>query len=120
MPAEPFPYNRIQLEGNLGQDPEVRYSPSGSVKTEIRVAVYDGKNQAGESQTLWVTVRAWKDTADYIAENFRKGNRIRIVEGSLKEDQWKDKQGQNRRTQYVLAWKVEKVERPSSQEDYEF
>jgi single-strand DNA-binding protein len=114
MPSENEAYNRVQLIGNLGADPEVKYFESGSRVAEIRIAVYNGKDKAtGEVKpSMWFTVKAWNDTADAIVQDFRKGDRIAITQGQLAQDTWNDREtGKPRTKDYVLAWEVEKVER---------
>lgn len=113
MPAEATAYNSVQLIGNLGADPEVKTFASGSRVAECRIAVYNGKNKAtGEpNPSMWFTVKAWNTCADDLM-NLRKGDRLQVVEGQLSQDTWQDKAtGANRTKDYVLAWKVAKIER---------
>jgi single-strand DNA-binding protein len=120
MPAEKEAYNSVQLIGNLGADPEMRYvGDGGSCVTEIRIAVYAGKDKrtSEPKPSMWFTVKAWNAVAEQIATGFRKGDRIRIVEGQLSQDSWQDREtGKNRTKDYVLAWKVEKIERQQRDE----
>ena len=119
MPAEATAYNSVQLIGNLGADPDVKFLTSGSRVAECRIAVYAGKDKStGEAKpSYWFTVKAWNAAADELM-NFRKGDRLQVVEGNLAQDTWKDREtGANRSKDYVLAWKVAKVERqPKPQE----
>lgn len=112
MPAEKENYNSVQLIGNLGADPEIRYFESGSRVCECRIAVYAGKDKSGEPLPPdWWTIKAWNAAADAMAE-FRQGNRMQIVEGNLKLDKWNDREtGKERTKPYVLAWKLNKIER---------
>jgi single-strand DNA-binding protein len=115
MASEKEQYNSVQLIGNLGADPEMRYvGDSGSRIAEIRIAVYNGKDKAtGEARPpMWFTVKAWNAAADTITNKFRKGDRIKITQGQLSQDTWNDREtGKGRTKDYVLAWEVEKVER---------
>lgn len=113
MPAEGTAYNSVQLIGNLGADPEVRFFESGSRIAECRIAVYAGKDKStGEPKpSMWFTVKAWNAAADELM-NLRKGDRLQVAEGQLSQDSWQDKEsGKTRTKDYVLAWKVAKVVR---------
>lgn len=118
MPSENEAYNRVQLIGNLGADPEVRFFESGSRVVEIRIAVYNGKDKAtGEVKPpMWFTIKAWNDVADQVVNDFRKGNRIAITRGQLAQESW-EREGKPRTKDYVLAWEVEKVERKPRQDE---
>jgi single-strand DNA-binding protein len=122
MPSEGNAYNSVQCVGNLGFDPDVKYWEDGGCTTKIRIAIYGGKNKAtGEDYpSIWTDVKASGDVANFIAENFRKGDRIAIVEGSLAFEQWKDKHTGDERTKLMVkAWKVEKIERqPKADSSY--
>jgi single-strand DNA-binding protein len=112
MPAEQSAYNSVQLIGNLGSDPEIKFLTSGSRVAECRIAVYTGKDKSGENLPPdWWTIKGWNAAADDIAE-MRKGDRLQVLEGNLKQDKWNDREtGKERTKPYVLAWKVAKVER---------
>jgi len=118
MPAEGAAYNSVQLIGNLGADPEVKFFESGSRVAECRIAVYNGKDKAtGEPKpSMWFTVKAWNACADDLM-NFRKGDRLQVVEGQLSQDSWQDREtGAKRSKDYVLAWKVAKIDRQQPRE----
>lgn len=113
MPAEATNYNSVQLIGNLGADPEIKFFDSGSRVAECRIAVYAGKDKStGEHKpSMWFTVKAWNACADELM-NLRKGDRLQVVEGQLSQDAWQDREtGAKRSKDYVLAWKVIKIER---------
>lgn len=82
--------NKVQLIGNLGADPEVRYTPSGTKIASFRVAVNRRwKNPEGEQKeaTDWFTVEAWGGLAE-ICENYLKKGSLVYVEGRLQTDQY--------------------------------
>ena len=119
MPAEQESYNSVQLIGNLGADPEVKFFESGSRVAECRIAVYNGKNkQTNENNpSLWFTVKAWNAAADELM-NLRKGDRLQVVRGQLSQDSWQDREtGKTRTKDYVLAWEIAKIERQQG-DDY--
>jgi single-strand DNA-binding protein len=97
----------VTFEGNLADDPQVRFTPSGKQITEITVLV-NQRRQTGDGQ--WVDaeptrhlVKAFKTLADNIAESLEKGDRV-FVHGTITTDIWTDKDSGDKRTaQRVLA-----------------
>jgi len=101
--------NKVQIIGNLGADPEMRYTPSGSAVTNFRVAVSrmrrgaDGNNV---DETEWFRVVAW-DSAGYklaeiCNEYLRKGSKV-YVEGRLQSRKYTDKDGVERTSVEIVA-----------------
>ena len=83
--------NKAIFIGNLGRDPEMRYTPGGKPVTEFSLAVNENYQKDGEwvQDTTWVNCVAWGDQAERIAENVRKGHLV-YVEARYKDDQWVD------------------------------
>jgi single-strand DNA-binding protein len=105
--------NKAMIIGNLGADPEMRYTPNGQAVTEFRVAVnrrYRGQNDEWMEETEWFRVVAWGPLAERTAENLRKGRKV-YVEGRLRTRQWEDKEGQKRYTTELVASQVTSLER---------
>ena len=105
--------NKAMIIGNLGRDPEMRYTPSGQAVTQFTVAVNRNyKNQTGEWQeeTEWFRVVVWGQQAERAAEYLRKGNKV-YVEGRLQTRQWEDQTGQKRYTTELVANQVTNLER---------
>ena len=78
--------NKMMIIGNLGADPELRYTPSGKAVTNLRVAVNSNRRGPdGEwvEETLWLRVEVWDQAAERVAEQLRKGNRV-YAEGELR------------------------------------
>ena len=78
--------NKMMIIGNLGADPELRYTPSGKAVTTRRVAVNDRSRGAdGEwvEETMWIGVEVWEQAAERLAEQQRTGNNI-DPEGQLR------------------------------------
>ena len=96
--------NRITLMGRLVADPELRTTPSGVTVATLRLACdRDFKNkQTGEKETDFISVVAWRQTAEFVSRYFTKG-RMAVVEGRLQIRDWKDKEGNNRRSAEVVA-----------------
>ena len=99
-------FSKIQIVGNLGRDPELRYTPSGRPVTEFSVAVNQStKNaQSGEwvEATDWFRVSIWGDRGERAAENLRKGNRV-LVDGRFRTREYEAKDGQKRMSLEITA-----------------
>ena len=105
--------NKVMIIGNLGKDPEMRYTPSGQAVTQFSVAVNRNyKDQQGEWQeeTEWFRVVAWGPLAERTAENLRKGRKV-YVEGRLQTRQWEDRDNQKRYTTELIANTVSPLDR---------
>ncbi len=87
---------KIQIVGNLGRDPELRYTPSGRPVTEFSVAVNQStKNQqTGDwvEATDWFRISVWGDRAERAAENLRKGTRV-LIDGRFRTREYETKDG---------------------------
>lgn len=95
--------NKIFIMGRLTRDPELRRTQSGTAVTSFSLAVdRDFKSQNGEKETDFIDVVAWRSTAEFVSKYFTKG-RMAVVEGRLQIRDWKDKDGNNRRSAEVVA-----------------
>lgn len=96
--------NRIIIMGRLVRDPELRTTQSGIPVTSFTLAVdRDYKNrESGEKSTDFIDVVAWRQTAEFICKYFAKG-RMAVAEGRLQIRDWKDREGNNRRSAEVVA-----------------
>jgi single-strand DNA-binding protein len=98
--------NKVILVGNLGQDPEVRYTANQSAVANVRIATSESwKDKAtGEQkeQTEWHTVVFFGRLAEIVSEYLKKGSQI-YVEGRLRTRKWQDKEGQDRYTTEIVA-----------------
>ena len=98
--------NKIIIMGRLTRDPELRRTASSTAVAGFTLAVdRDFKSQNGEKSTDFIDVVAWRNTAEFVAKYFTKG-RMAIVEGRLQIRDWKDKDGNNRRSAEVVAENV--------------
>jgi len=105
--------NRCMIIGNLGRDPEMRYTPSGQAVTQFTVAVNRNyKDSQGERQeeTEWFRVVAWGQQAEFAAEYLRKGAKV-YVEGRIQTRQWEGQDGQKRYTTELVANTIQNLER---------
>jgi single-strand DNA-binding protein len=111
--------NKAMIIGNLGRDPEMRYTPGGQAVTQFTVAVnrnYKGQNGEWQEETEWFRVVVWGQQAERAAEYLRKGNKV-YIEGRLQTRQWEDKDGQKRYTTELVANQVTNLERRTRDED---
>jgi len=98
--------NKVILVGNLGADPETRYTASGSAVTNIRLATTESwrDRQSGEKQerTEWHRVVFFNRLGEIAGEYLRKGSQV-YVEGSIRTRKWQDQSGQDRYTTEVVG-----------------
>jgi len=97
--------NKVILVGNLGRDPELKSTSSGSKVLEVNIATterYRDKNGNDQEQTDWHRVVMWQQKAEYIARNSRKGSSL-YVEGKLRYRKYTDKDGNERTITEILA-----------------
>jgi single-strand DNA-binding protein len=91
--------NTVSLVGNITDDPELRFTPSGAAVANFTVAVNRRyKNQAGDWEDKldgFFRCNCWRDMAENVAESFRKGTRV-VVVGRLQQRSWEDQEGNKR------------------------
>ena len=107
-------FNRVFLLGNLTRDPELRYTPSGTAVSNLRMAVNRRyKTQSGEfkEETAFITVVAWGKQAETCSQFLSKGKPI-FVEGRLQMRSWETPDGQKRNVLEVRASRVQFLGRP--------
>ena len=116
--------NKVILAGRLTSTPELKSTANGVSVLSFTLAVnrrFASKNEQGESQTQadFITVVAWRNTADFIARYFRKGSAICIT-GSIQTRSWQDQQGQRRYTTEVVADEAMFVDSRNTDDDLPF
>ena len=98
--------NKVILVGNLGADPETRYTASGAAITNIRIATSESwrDKQTGENQerTEWHRVVFFSRLAEIAGEYLRKGSQV-YIEGSIRTNKWQGQDGQDRYTTEIIA-----------------
>jgi single-strand DNA-binding protein len=105
--------NKCMIIGNLGRDPEMRYTPSGQAVTQFSVATnrnYRDPQGEWQSETEWFRVVVWGDQGERVAEYLRKGHKV-YVEGRIQTRQWEDQSGNKRYTTELIANRVQSLER---------
>jgi single-strand DNA-binding protein len=98
-------FNKITIVGNLGRDPELRYTPQGDAVCNISVATTEKKrDKTGDLQdlTTWFRVTLWRKQAENASKYLTKGSPI-YIEGKLRIEEWADRDGKNRYTLEVQA-----------------
>jgi single-strand DNA-binding protein len=105
--------NKVILVGNLGQDPETRYMPSGGAVTNVTVATSETwkDKQSGQAQerTEWHRVVFFNRLAEIAGEYLKKGSKV-YVEGSLRTRKWQDKDGQDKYTTEIVAAEMQMLD----------
>jgi len=115
--------NKVMLIGNLGADPEMRYTANGQAVTTFNIAVnrnWTGRDGERREETEWVTVVCWEKLAETVSQYLQKGRRA-YVEGRLQTRSWEGQDGVKRYKTEVVAQTVQFLDRPqgaSMSEDY--
>lgn len=97
--------NKVILVGNLGKDPELRYTPSGTAVVNFPLATSENfKDRDGNRQekTEWHNIVAWRQLAEICGKYLHKGKQI-YIEGKLQTRKWQDKNGVDRYTTEIVA-----------------
>ena len=98
-------FNKIILVGNLGRDPELRYTPQGTPVCSFTMATNERRrDKAGEmqDQTTWFKVTLWGRQAETASQYLTKGRPV-YIEGRLRVEEWTDRDGKPRHTLEVNA-----------------
>ncbi len=97
--------NKVILIGNLGADPEVRFTQSGAAVATLRIATtekWKGQDGQMQEQTEWHRVVAWRRLAEICRDYLSKGARV-YIEGKLQTNKWQDQNGNDRYTTEIIA-----------------
>lgn len=100
--------NKVILIGNLGQDPEIRYTQGGQAVANFSIACNDNwtdKDGQKQERTEWVRITAWGKTAELCGEYLSKGRQV-YIEGRMQTREWTDKEGVVKYTTEVVANQV--------------
>ncbi|TGU74588.1 single-stranded DNA-binding protein [Geomonas terrae] len=101
--------NKVMLIGNLGKDPEVRYTAGGTAVASFSLATTDrikGKDGNWEDKTEWHNVTLWARLAEIAGEYLAKGKTV-YIEGRLQTRKWTDKEGKDRYTTEIVGEKMQ-------------
>jgi len=100
--------NKVILAGNLTRDPDMRFIPSGTAVSNLRLAVnrqYTAKDGERKKETAFVTVVVWGKQAQNCQEHLRKGSPV-LIEGRLQSRSWENSENEKRSTLEVVAERV--------------
>ena len=106
--------NKAIIVGNLGRDPEMRYTQSNTPVATFSVATTDqwtDKNGERQERTEWHRVVAWARLAEICGQYLQKGKQV-YIEGRLQTREWEDKDGQKRYTTEIVAREMQMLGRP--------
>lgn len=95
----PKSVNKVILVGNVGKDPEVRYSPSGTPVAKFSLATnerFKDRNDEWQERTEWHSIVAWQRLAEIVGEYVAKGSKL-YVEGKIQTSSWEDRQSGDRK-----------------------
>lgn len=98
-------FNKIIIVGNLGRDPELRYTPQGTAVCDFSMATNERKrDKSGEFQEVatWFRITLWRNQAENAAKYLKKGSQV-YIEGRLSIEEWTDRDGNSRQTLAVQA-----------------
>lgn len=104
--------NLTVLAGNLGKEPkeELKKTQTGLSVLTVSIAVDDGADKDGARKTLWVPVEAWRNSAEYLANNCHKGDTIGVV-GKIAISQYTDNEGNNRERWKIVAESISRLKK---------
>jgi len=103
--------NKVILVGNLGADPELRYTTSGTAVATLGVATsrsWKDKDGNKQEETEWHRVIVWAQTAEFCGNYLKKGSKV-YVEGRLQTRKWQDQSGNDKYTTEVIAQTVQNL-----------
>ena len=101
--------NKVMLIGNLGKDPEVRYTAGGTAVASFSLATsekFKSKDGQWEEKTEWHNITLWGRTAEIAGEYLAKGRTV-YIEGRLQTRKWTDKEGKDRYTTEIVGEKMQ-------------
>jgi len=100
--------NKVMIIGNLGADPEMRYTADGTALTSFRVAssrTYSGRDGERHEETEWFSVVTWQKLAEQCSQFLQKGRKV-YVEGRLQTRSWDTPEGERKYRTEVIAERV--------------
>ena len=105
--------NKVMLIGNLGADPEIRYTPSGAAVANFNMATkaqWTTKEGEKQDRTEWHRIVAWRRLGEICGEYLHKGSLV-YIEGRLQTRSWEDRDGNKRYTTEIVAQGMQMLDR---------
>jgi len=112
-------FNKIIVVGNLGREPELRYTPQGKAVCSFTMASNEKRrDKSGDAQdvTTWFRVTLWEKMAENASKYLDKGSQV-YVEGRLRIEEWQDRDGNNRFTLEVSASDMKFLGTPAQRDE---
>jgi len=113
--------NLVVLSGNLGQDPQLTYTPSGVPVTRMSLATNkrwtDSTTGEKREKTQWHRIVVWRKPAENAAEFLSKGSKV-LVTGEIESRSWEDRDGIKRYTTEIIASNVEYLDKNGQREEH--
>jgi single-strand DNA-binding protein len=104
--------NKVLLVGRIATEPDFKYTPGGVAVCNFRIAVdREFKNGAGEVETDFIDVQAWRASAEFVNNYLGKG-RLVYIDGRIQVRQWENDAGEKRRSVEVVANRLQALDRP--------
>jgi len=99
--------NKVQIIGNLGEDPQIRYTQSNVAVANLSIATTEKykKDNEWKEKTEWHKVVLWDRLAEICQEYLRKGSKV-YIEGQLQTRKWEDKEGNTKYTTEIRGYKM--------------
>lgn len=113
-------FNKITVVGNLGKDPELRYTPQGNAVCNFSVATNEkrrGKDGDFQDVTTWFRITLWGKQAENASKYLTKGSPI-YIEGRLRVEEWQDRDGKGRYTLDVQATDMQFIGNQKGGDEY--
>jgi single-strand DNA-binding protein len=92
--------NQISVTGNVGKDPELKYTAGG--KAVVKFTIADTRGKDDQKETIWHNVVCFDEMAENVADQVKKGSRL-LIQGRFSERKYQDKDGQDRTWQEIVA-----------------
>jgi len=111
--------NKALISGRLGQDPELKHTPSGASVCNFSVATtktWKDKQGTKQEKTEWHRIVAWSKQAELCAQYLKKGSKV-LIDGEISTRSWEDKQGNKRYTTEIVCSQIEFMESPGTTQD---
>ncbi len=109
--------NRVQLIGNLGRDPDVRFTPKGTPCTRFSIAanhIWVTADGERKTETDWVNIEAWGKLGEICQKYLHKGSLV-YVEGRLHTEHWDDDKGETQYLTKVIATGMQMLDRKAEE-----
>ncbi len=110
--------NKVILVGNLGRDPELRYTPNGTPVANFTMATSDRwTDPSGEKKerTEWHRIVVWGKQAEVVSQYLKKGRQV-YIEGAIQTREWQDREGNKRQTTEIRALRVQLLGKPEDRQ----